>query len=499
MSVFSRRRVFHILGAGVVFLWIILIGNLIRQVHFHDTGTGGGGASIAHAVTETEAEWMGIYLKGKKIGYSMSQIVPLDKDYLIQEEIVMRLNLLGQPSVLRTFTRAVVDSHFILKNFKVRISSGIVNFAISGKVEKDNIIIEAENNAKSRPQKIKLSGPPVIGSGLSYIFKGKALKDGETSDFFLFDPSTMTQKKITIRVAGKEKVALNDRTYEAWRLETRMWGQDLLFWVDEGGNVLREQGMMGLTLVRSDAEHAAQDLAGNDVYDFYRMSSVPVKKTLGDVTNLSFLKIKVGGLNDSGFEPADLNGERQKWSGELLEIRKEKLPRKPPYALPFPDSSENMKPFLRPEWTIQSDNPMIRDLAKEIAGKNSNPVSVARKLMEWVYKNVEKKPVISVPDALEVLQTRVGDCNEHAVLLVALLRAAGIPARQCVGLVYVQNRFYYHAWTEAFLGSWISMDATLNQMPADVSHIKLLHGGLQEQAKIISVINKISLEIEEFQ
>ena len=142
---------------------------------------------------------------------------------------------------------------------------------------------------------------------------------------------------------------------------------------------------------------------------------------------------------------------------------------------------------------------MIRDLAKEIAGKNSNPVSVAGKLMEWVYKNVEKKPVISVPDALEVLRTKVGDCNEHAVLLVALLRADGIPARECVGLVYVQNRFYYHAWTEAFLGSWISMDATLNQMPADVSHIKLLHGGLQEQAEIISVINKISLEIEEYQ
>ncbi len=157
-----------------------------------------------------------------------------------------------------------------------------------------------------------------------------------------------------------------------------------------------------------------------------------------------------------------------------------------------------MKSFLRPEWTIQSEDPKIKDLAREIAGKSGNPVSVAGKLMEWVYKNVEKKPVISVPSALEVLRTKVGDCNEHAVLLVALLRAAGIPARQCVGLVYMGNRFYYHAWTEAFLGSWISMDATLNQMPADVSHIRLLHGGLQEQAEIISLINKLTLEIEEY-
>ena len=497
MILFSKRRAFHLLGGAVVLLWIIMIGHLIKQVHFSDSVQAGGVVSNAYAVTETAAEWMEIYLKEKKIGYSMTQIIPLDKDYLIQEDIVMRLNLLGQPSVMRTFTRAVVDTRFILKNFKVRISSGIVNFTISGKVENDHIIIEAGNDGESTPQKIKLSGPPMIGSGISQIFKGKALKDGESFDFFLFDPSTMTQKQMTIQVAGSEKVFLNDRKYDAWRLETKMWGQDLVFWVDENGNVLKEKGMMGLTLVRANAEKALQDLEGEDTYDFYSMSSVPVKQNLHDVERLSFLKMKVGGLKDSGFDPGGLDGGRQKFSGEILEIRKEMLPRQAPYTLPFPDSSGEMKPFLQPEWTIQSENPMIRALAGEIAGNNSNPVSVARKLMEWVYKNVEKKPVISVPSALEVIRTKVGDCNEHAVLLVALLRAVGIPARQCVGLVYVHNRFYYHAWTEAFLESWISMDATLNQMPADVSHIKLLHGGLQEQAEIISLINKLTLEIEE--
>ncbi len=495
---FSKRRVFHLLGGAVVLLWIVLMGNLIKKVHFSDAVQAGAVASNAYTVNETETEWMEIYLKEKKIGYSMTQVMPLDKDYLIQEDMVMRLNLLGQPSVMRTFTRAVVDSHFILKNFKLRISSGIVNFTISGKVEDDHILIEAGNKGETVPKKIKLSGPPVIGSGLSLLFKRKALKDGEDFDFFLFDPSTMTQKKVAIRVAGREKVLLNDRKYDAWRLQTKMWGQDLVFWVDEDGNVLKEQGMMGLTLVRSTADRAARDLDGNDTYDFYSMSSIPVKQRLPDAANLSFLKMKLGGLKDSEFDPVGLDGGRQKLTGDILEIRKETLPRKSPYTLPFPDDSGEMKPFLQPEWTIQSEDPKIKDLAREITGKSGNPVSAAGKLMEWVYKNVEKKPVISVPSALEVLRTKVGDCNEHAVLLVALLRAAGIPARQCVGLVYMGNRFYYHAWTEAFLGSWISMDATLNQMPADVSHIRLLHGGLQEQAQILSLINKLTLEIEEY-
>ncbi len=495
---FSKKRVFHIVGVAVVLVWIILMGNLVRQVHFSDSEKTGSIGSDAYAVTPSEAEWMEIYLKEKKIGYSMTQIMPLDKDFLIQEDILMRLNLLGQPSIMRTFTRAVVDPRFFLKSFKVHISSGIVNFTISGRVEKDEMILKAENDKDSLPQRIKLSGPPIIGSGLSQMFKGKALKEGESFDFLLFDPSTMTQKMMTIQVVGSEKVVLNDRKYEAWRLETRMWGQDLVFWLDEGGNVLREQGMMGLMLVRSNAEKAVQDLDGNEAYDFYSMSSVRVKQSLPDAANLSYLKIKIGGLEHSDFDPNGLQGGRQTFSGNILEIRKEKLPSQAPYSLPYSKDSEEMKAFLEPELTIQSEAPAIRDLAREIAGNSGNPVRVVRKLMEWVYKNLEKKPVISVPSALEVLRTKVGDCNEHAVLLVALLRTSGIPARQCVGLVYVGNRFYYHAWTEAFLGSWFSLDATLNQMPADVTHIKLLHGGLQEQAEIISLINRLTLEIEAY-
>jgi transglutaminase-like putative cysteine protease len=139
--------------------------------------------------------------------------------------------------------------------------------------------------------------------------------------------------------------------------------------------------------------------------------------------------------------------------------------------------------------------------------------------MNWVYRNIEKRPVMTVPGALEVLKTRVGDCNEHAVLLTALLRASGIPARLCVGLVYSRGQFFYHAWTEAYVGvrsngtppvpagtarefgapqdGWISLDATLNQMPVDPTHIKLAQGGLDKQVGIIGLVGKLQLEIVE--
>ena len=133
------------------------------------------------------------------------------------------------------------------------------------------------------------------------------------------------------------------------------------------------------------------------------------------------------------------------------------------------------------------------------AGDEEDPVLVSERLLNWVYGNLEKKPVLSVPSALVVLRNRVGDCNEHATLLTALLRASDIPARICIGLVYNRGRFFYHAWTEAYLDEWISMDATMNQMPADVSHILLMRGNLDKQVEIMGLIGKIRVEVLDYE
>ena len=78
-------------------------------------------------------------------------------------------------------------------------------------------------------------------------------------------------------------------------------------------------------------------------------------------------------------------------------------------------------------------------------GRTRDPLRTARLLTEWVYEQLDKEITLSVPSAVEVLETRRGDCNEHTILFVALARAIGLPARPAAGLVYVEGRFYYHA------------------------------------------------------
>ena len=89
---------------------------------------------------------------------------------------------------------------------------------------------------------------------------------------------------------------------------------------------------------------------------------------------------------------------------------------------------------------IQSDNPKIIALAKEAAGDETDPWQTAVKLEQFVHKYINRTDYSQAfASAAEVLETREGDCTEYAVLLAALCRARGIPARVAIGLVYVPS------------------------------------------------------------
>ena len=104
------------------------------------------------------------------------------------------------------------------------------------------------------------------------------------------------------------------------------------------------------------------------------------------------------------------------------------------------------------------------------------------KLEDFVSSYVSDKNLsVGYASALEVSQTRSGDCTEHALLLAGLGRALGIPTRVATGMAYVenwlgtQNAFVPHAWTQAFVGGkWVSYDAALSGF--DAGHIALSYG-----------------------
>jgi transglutaminase-like putative cysteine protease len=176
-----------------------------------------------------------------------------------------------------------------------------------------------------------------------------------------------------------------------------------------------------------------------------------------------------------------------------LEIRREELKQAGAQRLPFKEA--HLASYLQATPFLQSDHPSIQALSARIVQGETNALRAALKIKDWVYREIAKEPTVSIPNALEVLRTKKGDCNEHTVLFNALARAAGIPAKTVVGVVYLRGAFYYHAWSEVWLGAWVSLDSVLNQFPADVTHIKFLEGEIDRQIDILQLIGNLKIEV----
>jgi transglutaminase-like putative cysteine protease len=112
-----------------------------------------------------------------------------------------------------------------------------------------------------------------------------------------------------------------------------------------------------------------------------------------------------------------------------------------------------------------------------------------------VHDSLDKRITFGVPNALRVLETKSGDCNEHTQLFVALARAIGIPARIAAGLVYLDGKFYYHAWPEVLLTDWTAVDPTFGQFPADAAHLRFVIGGLAQQADLLRLMGNLRIDV----
>jgi len=226
------------------------------------------------------------------------------------------------------------------------------------------------------------------------------------------------------------------------------------------------------------------------VVDIINLVKIPSKE-IANPAKTTMLRARLSGVPLDSFQ---LDGDRQTWQDGIIEIRAADAER----AYPLPYAGDGHGEDLRPTMLVQSDDKAIRREAAKILGKEKDARLAAKKLNTWVYEAVNKQPVVSIPSAVEVLKQRVGDCNEHTTLYTALARAAGLPTRMAAGIVYLKNGFYYHAWPEVWLGSWVAIDPTFNQFPADATHIRFVTGELAKQAEIMKLVGKLKVEVLEY-
>ncbi len=515
-------------AALILAAWAVGVGLLVRREFFRERA-----AILAEAALRLgpSTSFFLVERDGRQIGYASTTIDTSATAFEVVDFFTADLPVAGQE--VRASARSVItlSRALALREFDVSIESGVAPMSVRGRADGDSAVV-FQLTMPGQPadsQRLAVRGPillPTLIPAAAMLVGDPAV--GRTVTVASFDPATMAAADLTLRFAAESLFSVVDSarydstagrfvpalidTVRAWKLEPTT-GTGFSGWVDAQGRVVETSQPGGITLKRIAYEIAFENwrrVAGaSRVASPGPAGAGAGPRSLGDLIEgtaiaagalpggaaPAALRVRLSGTSLEGF---DLQGGRQQLAGNELSVRREdgealradwSLASRPGgFRLRFAKE-------LAAEPLLQADAPEIVQLAVRIAGNERDPRVVAERINRWVHDSLAKEITVSIPNALQVLRTRRGDCNEHTQLFTALARAVGIPTRIATGLAYVEGRFYYHAWPEVRLRDWVAIDPTFGQFPADAAHLRFVRGGLTRQGELLRLVGTLRIEV----
>lgn len=512
----NRRR----WAAAIFAAWVVALGWLVKREFFRTTSE-----RLAEAVLAVPpgTAFYRLDLVGQQVGFASTTVDTVGTALHVSDALLLELPVLGRLHQTRALSRAVVSRALRLETLDVTFDGDEGRFVAHADVSGDSVLaVSLSSGGETRITRIRLTQPIVVPSlvPLRLAFGG-GLNPGRKSAIRVFDPFLLSLRDVAVRIAAESTLVVTDSagfdstamvwtpahfdTVRAFRIEQRSEGLTTSHWVDAQGHIVRSTGPVGLTVERSAWEIAYRNFRSRDTARLVRASARPVggpgpgaviattALSAGAplvASNHAETRVVLGGVDLSRLQ---LAGGRQQLAGDTLIVRRESAAAlTAAYRLPAQDPG--LAEWLAPQPLIQSADPRIRSVAHDIVGDEADPARAAERIARWVTAHVRRAPVATMPSAVHVLTQGAGDCNQFTVLYVALARAAGLPARPTAGLVNLGGRFYYHAWPEVYLGSWVAVDPMLGQFPADAGHLRFVVDGLARQLQLLRFIGRLKLE-----
>ncbi len=427
-------------------------------------------------------EWFGVYREERKIGWAHRTTTRGEEGLVFRDDADFRLAMLGIEQHVRTSLVAETDRELNLRSFRFRMVSPAATFSAHGEVTDDAVRIEHGSGNGTNQLVLPLTEPIHLPST---VRSSLALWEAEPGDRWattVFSPMTMRNETLAIVVRGREVIDGPEGPVETVHVVEEHQGLAASAWIDRKGATIRETATLGFRLQRETPSAAVSGIDGGLPVDLALENRIPFRGTIDDPRASTRLRLAVGGAA-AGRIPDD--PPRQRVVDGVLEIERESWDDTAGSWLPPRRADSEPSPF------IESRAPEIVEQARAIVAGETDPRRKARLLVDWTRAHLTQEPSVTLPSARAVLARKRGDCNEHAVLLAALARAAGIPARVVAGVVYADDGFYYHAWNELWLGRWISADAIFGQMPTDATHVKFLEGGPERHVELAEVVGQL--------
>ena len=327
---------------------------------------------------------------------------------------------------------------------------------------------------------------------------------------------------MTMRVVGREDVEAYGKTVPAvvWDATSSATpGMTMREYVDADGETIRStvefMPGMTLTIVRADRELAESALSPVEMIG---ATLITPSRRIERPRELTRGVYRLTTRNDTPMpELPSLEAQTVEHDGDAVSITINTTSAPPASAGgdPNPDGPEPGPQYLQASPILNHEDPEVRAMIPRdlfIDGLINTDADRAETLRASVHDSITTKDLsVGFATASDVARTRQGDCTEHAVLLAAVFRAAGIPSRCVTGLVYAdqfaghEGVFGFHMWTQAWVeGRWVDYDATLpDGRRFDATHIALsvsdLNDGLagSDMAAMVPLLGNLNIEVVE--
>ncbi len=430
-------------------------------------------------------DWYGVYvLNNQKIGYAKTTFVKIDDaknpGYRMGVEISARITAANVKAELEFGETQDFDAkppYALRYGRSIQADGKSVQTIELKRADKGFEVTTAVGNDR-QTRKVPALDFTLADTLTPIVWIRRAPKPGDklTTRNFDFDDLKI-DREIREHLSSKEATVSGVKvTYHELKVtlpKEKLTGTERF---DQSGKLINGK-IGGVFEMRLEPEAQAKDL-GKSV-DLFVLGTVKIDKPLGEATQVAELVVEVAGKEAGVLKPGPRQAITQENGKTIARLGKA-------HARPVKAEAKDIEESLEETATYPLTHPKVQTLMKQAVGDAQTPEEKVKRLVGFVHRHIQPSYTAQPLTLLDLIEKREGDCSEYALLFTTLARAAGVPAREVSGLMYMGDKtkaFGPHAWNEVVLdGHWTPIDAAWDQTEIDATHVSFgagVSGGLE--------------------
>lgn len=450
--------------------------------------------------------WLVLEQGDKPVGFGYDKLYRSDDGLLhYVTELTMQIEFLGSgPRKMTQYLEMVADSRYLAKSFRMVVDVGGSRTQVLGTFEGTDVsVVLITPDGKEHKSFWREEKPLYFSSSFAdYILETQGLKVGAEYTARVWDFATLAPLDFTMRVEEETTYEYNGKTVPVFlvvgkdnrEVKSLIDAQGETYWgYDPTQNLTVRKVEKDQIPELQSASLDALVVPGNvQVAHPFRSTSSRIRVTWKDVPFEDFRwednrQKLVSHVQAEGRQEAivEINRDDRDFTGRVT----------------LPVAGSEFEAYLGDGRFITASLPEIQALAREIAGGETDAWAVTKKLVDWVFNYIQPQMIPETLTAQQILEKKTGKCVEYAVLFASVARAAGLPTRLALGERYQDGIWVGHMWNEVWLGEWVAVDPSHNQVAPDALLLKFVDSPdvMGTQKVRYGLIGQLGITIEDVQ